>query len=91
MHMAHRTQEELRHELTEAAALVEVGARYTHFKDPIKEYLVVGFVIIEATEEVGVLYEAQYDERITFVRPLQSFIAPVEHEGTTTMRFIKVA
>ncbi len=89
--MAHRTQEELRRELTEAGALVSVGTRYTHFKDPEHEYLVTGLVIIEATEEVGVLYEAQYDERVTFVRPLNSFIEILEGPQGSTHRFVQVA
>ncbi len=89
--MAHRTQEELRHELTEAGALVTVGARYTHFKDPLHEYLVTGLAIIEATEEVGVLYEAQYDEHMTFVRPLNSFVEMVETPAGATPRFVRVA
>lgn len=88
--MAHLTQEELRARITDAEAAVERGAHYTHFKDPSHEYLVTGFAIIEATEEVGVLYEAQYDERITFLRPLSSFVEAVEGPDGPTPRFIKV-
>ncbi|HWH07475.1 MAG TPA: DUF1653 domain-containing protein [Candidatus Paceibacterota bacterium] len=88
--MAHRTQEELRHELDAAREVVEVGGTYVHFKNPDREYVVRGLAILEATEEVAVLYEAQYGEKIAFIRPLLNFIAPVEHEGQSVLRFQKV-
>lgn len=87
----HRTQEELRHELDAAHALVEVGGRYTHFKNPEHEYIVCALAILEATEEVAVVYEAQYGESIPFIRPLSSFTASVEHQGASVLRFQKVA
>lgn len=88
--MAHVSQEELARRLREAAARVAVGARYTHYKDFDREYVVRSFGILEATEEVAVVYEAQYGEKISFVRPLSSWLAIVEWEGKTVPRFKKV-
>lgn len=88
--MAHRTQEELRHELDEAAQLVTVGSTYVHFKNPTDEYVVRGLAILEATEEVAVIYEAQYGERVSFIRPLHNFLATVEQEDRSVARFQKV-
>ncbi|MGE5541197.1 MAG: DUF1653 domain-containing protein [Bacillota bacterium] len=89
--MAHRTQEELAATLANAASMVEVGGRYTHFKDPTKEYEVIGLGIQEADEGVSVIYKGLYGEGITFIRPLESWCATVEHEGKSTLRFLKVS
>jgi len=87
----HLTQEDLRREIEQAQSLVEKGARYVHFKDPSKEYVVTGFAVREDTQEVSVIYEAQYGERIPFIRTLASFTSTVEHEGVTMLRFRKVS
>lgn len=88
--MAHRTQAELRHELDEAKELVSIGGTYVHFKKPADKYIVRGLAILEATEEVAVIYEAQYGEHVSFIRPLHNFLAIVEHEGQSVARFQKV-
>ncbi len=87
--MAHVSLEELAQRLAEVSGKVEVGARYVHYKDPTKEYVVKSLAILEATEEVAVVYEAQYDTRISFVRPLSSWCATVEVEGKSVPRFSK--
>ena len=89
--MEHLSQEELRRELDQAGTLVTQGAQYVHFKHPGQEYVVTGFAVREDTQEVCVIYEARYGERIPFIRTLQSFIATVEHEGQTVLRFTKVS
>jgi hypothetical protein len=88
--MAHCSQEELRARLDEAAAKVEIGARYTHFKEPSKAYVVKSLAILESTEEVAVVYEAQYGDRTSFIRPLSSWLAAVEWEGKMMQRFTKI-
>ena len=88
--MAHLSSEELAGKLSEAGRGVEVGARYVHYKDPSKEYLVKSLGILEATDEVAVVYEAQYGDKVSFIRPLESFCASVETDGVLTPRFRKV-
>jgi len=88
--MVHLSLEELAQKLTDAGREVEIGARYVHYKDRAKEYVVKSLAILEATEEVGVLYEAQYDTRISFIRPLSDFCAFVDVNGTPTPRFTKI-
>ena len=88
--MAHVSLEELAQRLADAGREVEVGGRYVHYKDPTKEYIVKSLVIIEATEEVGVVYEAQYDTRISFMRPLADFCAVIDLAGVPTPRFSKI-
>lgn len=88
--MAHTSLEELTKRLTDAGREVEVGGRYVHYKDITKEYVVKSFAILEATEEVGVIYEAQYDTRISFIRPLADFCALIDVAGVPTQRFTKL-
>ncbi|MFZ1075785.1 MAG: DUF1653 domain-containing protein [Minisyncoccia bacterium] len=88
--MAHASQEELNARLSDAAALVEVGARYVHCKDASKEYVVKSLAILESTEEIAVVYEAQYGDGITFIRPLSNWLETVEWEGKTVPRFQKI-
>lgn len=75
--MAHIEESVLRARLDEASAEVPVGSRYAHYKNDSKSYLITGFAILEANDEVGVLYEAEYGERITYIRPLSSFLETV--------------
>ena len=88
--MAHLSLGELAKRIADAEREVEVGARYTHYKDSTKEYVVTELAILEATEEVAVIYQAQYDERVSFIRPLSSFTAIVHVDGTPTPRFSKI-
>lgn len=87
--MAHKTHEEFLEDLHMAAEKVTVGAQYEHYKGLL--YIVEGFVIIEATNEVGVVYRAEYGKHIKFVRPLSSWLEIVEAAGRTVPRFAKVA
>lgn len=89
--MEHLPELELRHRLTEAEALVVTGGRYAHYKHPEQPYRVVGFAVREDTQEVCVVYEAEYGERIPFVRTLESFIGSVEAQGVSVPRFSRVS
>lgn len=88
--MAHVSQEELAKQLAEAGREVPVGGRYVHYKDPTKEYVVKSLGVLEATDEVAVIYEAQYGEKVSFIRPLASFCALVLVDGVSVPRFSKV-
>lgn len=88
--MAHVPLEELAKRLADAGREVEVGGRYMHYKNPEQEYIVRSLAILETTEEVGVIYEAQYDTRISFIRPLANFCEIVDIEGESVSRFTKI-
>lgn len=87
--MEHIAIEELAKQLAAAEKEVEVGARYVHYKNPTKEYVVTGLAVLEATDEIAVLYKAHYAEHVSFVRPLKSFCAMVDVEGVPVPRFVK--
>jgi len=89
--MAHLPLEELVKKLADAGREVSVGACYVHYKDPSKEYLVKSLALLEATDEVAVIYEAQYNTpRVSFIRPLTSFCGTVEVDGKVVPRFTKI-
>jgi|GEM_PF-383072 len=88
--MAYKSQAELRDSLEKAAALVPVGDTYAHYKNPDQAYTVTGHVVMEANDDVGIIYQANYGERISFVRSLESWLEQVDDGGKTVPRFSNV-
>lgn len=83
-----RTPEDaLAHLLEDARARVPVGARYSHFKHPEREYVIRDHALHEASESPLVIYEACYGSGLVFARPLSNFLEDVEHAGGRTPRF----
>jgi hypothetical protein len=81
----------LAEDLTAAEGQVEVGGLYAHYKNPDKPYEVTGLVILEATDEVAVLYTPQYEDiSVTFARALSSWLEDVEWEGKVVPRFVRI-
>ena len=88
--MAHISQEEQQHRLTEALVKVPLGTKYVHYKNTDRTYTVIGHALLEATDEAAVIYESDYGNHIPFIRPLEDFLAIVTVEGTEVPRFKKV-
>lgn len=86
--MGHLTPDELQSILTSAAQQVETGAMYRHYKG--QTYTVVDVAILEATDESAVVYRANYDPRLTFVRELRVWLETVTVDGKTLPRFRKL-
>lgn len=86
-YMAHTSAEVLRKVLDEAATKVAVGARYAHYRNPDLPYRVLSIALLEADEAPAVVYQAEYGEQLTFVRPLTSFL---EEVGDNQLRFIRL-
>ena len=87
--MDHKPEKTLAQELQAAAQQVPVGAFYTHYKHPELCYKIVGHCVLEASDEVAVLYQAQYGEKITYARALSVFLETVAYEGETMPRFTR--
>ena len=87
--MDHKSQDELTRLIADAAKSVPIGATYWHYKNRDLHYRVADLVIIEATDTVGVIYEALYGNRIKFLRPIDDFLATVGHNGKQIARFTK--
>ena len=84
----HETQTELAGRLAAAHAQVVVGTRYAHYKQGTYVVLAVG--LQEENTEVCVIYQAEYGEKLTWIRPLTSWLERVEVGSKTTLRFTKL-
>jgi hypothetical protein len=74
--------------LNEAAQKVEVGAYYEHYKK--LHYKVLMLALREEDNEPCVIYEAQYGDRIIFIRPVANWCEEVEVDGKIMPRFVKI-
>ncbi len=85
--MSHRSGEELKRDILEAHRQVRIPWQYRHYKG--QQYLVIGLAVIESTDKIGVLYQAEYSglEDIVFLRPLEEFLSSVETNEGAVARF----
>lgn len=90
MGRTHKEQLELKKEIEDVKSHVTVGAQYWHYKGRDKVYEIVGLGFLETNDELCVIYQAQYGERLLFVRPLTIWLEKVEWEGKTVSRFTKI-
>jgi hypothetical protein len=89
--MAHKDLTQLIKEIELVKKKIKVGDRYFHCKHPDQTYKIIRVGIIEETEKICVVYEAQYGEKLVWVRPLEDFLSKIELEdGTKVDRFTKV-
>jgi hypothetical protein len=87
----HKNHQQLHQELVEARQQVSIGGIYAHYKFPENTYQVTGLGILEATDEVCVLYQATYDPELVFVRPLSSWLETPTWNGQKVERFSLVS
>lgn len=93
--VGHLSEEQLLSALKEAEACVGIGKLYRHYRSSQGAYRVTGLGIIEATQEVGVVYRKEGGsealQSMTWIRPLSSWCEAVDFEGTKVPRFQKIA
>lgn len=77
--------------LEELKNKVPLNSRYYHYKNPNQFYTVVAHGIIEATGEPAISYQAEYDDKIIWIRPLNVFLEELEFEGQKITRFTRIA
>lgn len=80
--------EELERMITEAKERVPVGSHWQHYKG--SRYSIADIVIVEATNEVAVIYTSLDRPTVSFVRPLVVWRQTVEWGGHVIPRFTKV-
>ena len=80
---------ELEQRLNDARMQIAPGSRWQHYKG--EKYVVVDLVIIERTNEMGVMYRSLERPTVTFMRPLIEWQDVVEHEGAKVFRFRSLA
>jgi hypothetical protein len=87
--MGHLSQDEIKGTYARAKEKVRVGGKYTHFKNPHDEYIVLEIGFLEETEMPYVVYKAQYGEGLAWIRPLENFIEEVNRDGYRGPRFVE--
>ena len=90
MGRTHKEQLVLADEIKAAQQKVDVGAEYWHHKSRDKVYKVIGLGFLEANDELCVIYQAQYGEKLTFLRPLSVWLEDVEWQGEIVPRFNRI-
>lgn len=80
---------ELERRLDAARSQVAPGSRWQHYKGG--KYVVIDLVIIERTNEIGVLYRSLERPTVTFMRPIIEWQDGVEYEGVKVFRFRSLA
>lgn len=83
----HKSQEILNKELEKAAKKVKVDGLYYHYKNPKLDYRVLKLAITETNDSICVIYEAQYENKLVFVRTLDSWLDRIEWKNKITNRF----
>lgn len=83
----HLTQAQLAERLEKAKTQVTIGERYMHYKQ--HSYIVRDIALREEDNEPCVIYQAEYGERITFIRPVTNWLEYVEVDDRKVPRFSK--
>lgn len=86
--MKEKTDQDLSDVLAGMKKQVSIGSIYEHYKK--KTYKVLDIALLEATLEPYVIYQAQYGNRVVFIRPVREWIEQLEVEGEIVSRFTKV-
>jgi len=90
----HLSEDELIKLIDHAACLVEVGATYSHYRNPESHYIVTGFTVIDATQSIGVAYRKKTGSKVlqevTWIRPLKSWIEQISVNKDVIPRFQKI-
>jgi hypothetical protein len=83
------TQAQLSVKLAQATNSITVGGRYKHYKQ--LSYKVLAIALREEDNEPCVVYQADYGDKLTWIRPVASWIEAVEIGGKVVQRFTKIA
>ena len=86
----HKSHDQLKQDITLASQEVKIGTDYVHYKNANKTYRPLYFATLEATDELCVVYQAQYDDKLVFVRPITEWQETLEYQGKTLKRFTPV-
>lgn len=82
------SQAQLSAKLAQVAQQVTVGARYMHYKQ--LSYKVLALALREEDNEPCVIYQAEYGDKVTWIRPVSSWVEEVEIDGKRVKRFTKI-
>ena len=66
---------------------IKPGEIWHHYRDPSKLYKIIDLVFMEATEEVAVIYQSLYGQKLVWVRSWAIWSEQVEYKGAFYPRF----
>lgn len=89
INVAHASELDLLSTLDIAKQQIEVGGQYTHYKNLDHTYTVLDIAIQESDDKPAVIYQADYGDRITFVRSASSWFDKVNSDKGQETRFAK--
>ena len=89
--MSHRKTSDLADKITLAKKKIKLSSKYFHYKHKDRYYNIVQIGFIENTEEVCVVYEAEFGDKLVWVRTITDFLSKVKlDDGNEVDRFTKV-
>ncbi len=84
----HTLEISLEAKLTQAQQLVKIREHYVHYKNPNNKYVVLTIGLDEQSEEVSIIYQAEYGKELIWIRPLADFLGTVKDQvGKDVPRF----
>lgn len=86
--MSKESQTQLLDRLTQANKQVTVGAHYMHYKQ--LSYKVLAVALREEDNEPCVVYQSEYGDNVTWIRPVSSWVEEIEVDGKKVKRFTKI-
>ena len=86
-----KDRDQLSKELNNLKSRIDEGDGCYHYKHPDQLYHVVGIGFIEGNGKSCVVYQAEYGDKLTWVRTQDEFFAKVEVDGKEVDRFTKVS
>ena len=80
----------LKNKIEKAREKIEIGGIYYHYKDPNKKYIVLQIALLENSQNVAIVYQAEYGDKIIWIREIDNFLQVVEINGKKQQRFTLV-
>ena len=84
--MIHESNSILRESLVVASNELPVNSEWRHFRT-LERYLITGHVILEASDEVGIVYVCRDGDFVPMVRPAREWCEDVITAGVIVPRF----
>jgi hypothetical protein len=82
------SQSQLSAKIAQVTQQVTVGARYVHYKQ--LSYKVLALALREEDNEPCVIYQAEYGDNVTWIRPVSNWDEEIEVDGEKVKRFTKI-
>lgn len=81
------SQQVLKAKVQSVERVIQVGARYRHYKNREAVYTVLYIGVSTVSEDLEVVYRAEYGPKLIFVRPVSEWNEYVEWQGKQVPRF----